>query len=152
MEQKTSSKASLPRKLLRRVGLGASLCVLLIVVLGAGSSSALGEELSRFVRPIVTTLGSGCKPGTGWQWTYGPADSAVSEEARKLLSAEGIEADVVARPFGETDSCGSFSRYSTDFVVTLRNVGTERQELTGKAIRSKCETSSECWVVRDWVR
>ena len=125
MVRKTSSKTSVQRKLLKRAGFWALVGALLLVVLGAGSSFALGDEHSLLAAPIATVVEPGCQPGTGWQWTYGPADSAIGEKARKLLSGEGIEADVVARPFGETDSCGSFSRYSMDFVVTLRtlNIG-----------------------------
>jgi regulation of enolase protein 1 (concanavalin A-like superfamily) len=126
MVQKTSSKASLQRKLSGRAGFWILAGMLLLVVLGTGSSFAFGDDYSHSAVPIATAQGPGCKPDTGWQWTYGPADSAVGEKARKLLSAEGIEADVVARAFGETDSCGSFSQYSMDFVVTLLSLNTEK--------------------------
>lgn len=53
-------------------------------------------------------------------WTNGPLDPAVAAETERALDGQGIAAEVVARQYGETDSCGSFSLSGIDYDVRLK--------------------------------
>ena len=56
-----------------------------------------------------------CSVGNGWTWTYGPELPAVTQRAQAAFNENGIVAAVQAFAFGETDSCGNFELFSTDF-------------------------------------
>ena len=60
-----------------------------------------------------------CIPGRGWNWVTGPAYPQTASRAAAALQRSGISAAVRAVGFGEEDSCGNFSLYSTDFDITL---------------------------------
>ncbi|HXQ35468.1 MAG TPA: hypothetical protein VN843_15730, partial [Anaerolineales bacterium] len=67
-----------------------------------------------------------CDPGTGWVWGNGPLRSDIAQQAESALRQKGIESIVVAKDYGEKDSCGNFELFSTDFTVTLKSNSNRR--------------------------
>jgi len=68
-----------------------------------------------------------CEAGTGWVWARGPSRPEVAQQAETALRKAGIDAIVAASDFGETDSCGTFEVFSTDFTITFKNNSNFRQ-------------------------
>jgi len=62
-----------------------------------------------------------CEAGTSWVWASGSSRPDIAQQAELALKKEGVDAAIVASDFGETDSCGNFEVFSTDFIVTFKN-------------------------------
>jgi hypothetical protein len=94
--------------------------VLLFIVVGTQVASLQVSEastLSMLDNPQIQT--SECRPGDGWMWTYGSMRPEIANQAQQTLDSIGIDANITARDFGETDSCGNLRLYAVDFSITL---------------------------------
>lgn len=60
-----------------------------------------------------------CIPGRGWSWKTQPTSENIAPEVEDQLRQLGYSAEVTAREFGESDSCGNFEKYAVDFSVTM---------------------------------
>jgi predicted outer membrane repeat protein len=69
-----------------------------------------------------------CEPGTGWMWTPGPSEPEVAVQVQWELGQAGMPANVEARSYGETDSCGTFEPYGVDFTIQLSDPKTTDQK------------------------
>ena len=89
-------------------------CMTLYAVLGISvSSSTPAQNL---------TVSAECIPGTAWRWTHGPLFPEKANQLQQSLRSVGITAQVTARGFGETDSCGEFRLYEVDFFINIREL------------------------------
>ena len=89
-------------------------CMTLYAVLGISvSSSTPAQNL---------TVSAECIPGTAWRWTHGPLFPEKANQLQQSLRSVGITAQVTARSFGETDSCGEFRLYEVDFFINIREL------------------------------
>lgn len=111
--------------------------VLLVIVVGiqvAQSQVSEASTLSMSDNPQIET--SECRPGSGWMWTYGAMRPEIANQVQQTLNSIGIDANVTARNFGETDSCGNFKLYAVDFSVTVSEpqitITAEQQEIVEK--------------------
>ena len=60
-----------------------------------------------------------CIQGEGAMWTDGALDPVTAAGTQQQLAQIGIDANIQARSYGETDSCGNYSPHGFDFTVTL---------------------------------
>ncbi|MBI3170357.1 MAG: DNRLRE domain-containing protein [Chloroflexi bacterium] len=52
-------------------------------------------------------------------WTNGPLEPDVAARAEHELKGKGMNVVVSAQSYGETDSCGTYSRHGVDFTITF---------------------------------
>lgn len=99
--------------------------VLLVVIVIQVASSQASEITKGQTSAILPVAGApspedtNCHPGSGWMLTYGSTQTEIANQVQQTLSSIGIEANVKARNFGETDSCGNFSLISIDFSISV---------------------------------
>lgn len=93
---------------------------LLLVVVGMQTTSSQSLEVPTLPTPTNDPVEpGGCYPGSGWMWTYGPMQPEIADQVRETLSSMGMDSTIIARSFGETDSCGNFRPYAIDFAVRI---------------------------------
>jgi len=111
---------------------------LLLVVVGMQTTSSQSLEVPTLPTSANDPVETGeCHPGSGWMWTYGPMQPEIANQVRKTLSSMGMDSTVIARSFGETDSCGNFRPYAIDFSVRINEpqiVTTAEQQETVERI------------------
>src|SRR5687767_14653429 len=59
-----------------------------------------------------TSSSQTCEPGSGWEWASGSLRPDIAQQAEEALAQQGTEASVVAKEYGERDSCGNFELFS----------------------------------------
>ena len=67
----------------------------------------------------ATNAQNNCIPGRGWSWTTKPAMNHIAPEIQARLLQLGYPAQVTAREFGESDSCGNFEIHAVDFSIAM---------------------------------
>lgn len=89
-----------------------------------------------------------CYPGSGWRWTTGPAQPEIAAQVEQGLSQIGIEAQVAAWGYGETDSCGTFKLSGIDFTLTVKSTEqiskAHQQQLVGHLV-CLLPFLEQCW-------
>lgn len=88
----------------------------LILVFCITLYAVLGISVSLSTPAQNLTVSEECIPGTAWRWTHGPLFPEKADQLQQSLRSMGITAQVTARSFGETDSCGEFRLYEVDFL------------------------------------
>lgn len=73
------------------------------------------EETNPLTVDSPSLLHNECPSVGGWMWTPGPMMPEIAHKVQHILHSEGINAQVMARSFGETDPCGHFRPYEIDF-------------------------------------
>ena len=63
-----------------------------------------------------------CRPGAGWRWVNGDLLPALATHASQLLRDSGLHTSVIARSFGEADSCDNYVSWGVDFKVEVQNI------------------------------
>ncbi len=77
------------------------------------------EETNPLTVNNPSSLHNECPSVGGWMWTPGPMMPEIAHKVQHILHSEGIDAQVMARSFGETDPCGHFRPYEIDFSITI---------------------------------
>lgn len=97
----------------------ARIILILILIMGALGVTPAGASANVAGSTVNTESQVDCEPGMGWMWTNGPSQPEVATQAKGKLHQKGIDVDVEARSYGETDSCGNYHHHGIDFNVRL---------------------------------
>jgi S-layer homology domain len=68
-----------------------------------------------------------CDPDGGWMWVDGPSQPEVAKQAKQELAQKGIRADVEAKSYGETNSCGTYHQQGIDFTIHLADAASTQR-------------------------
>ena len=84
----------------------ASLRLGLVIVLLAGIYGISPVQASAEQATESISAEKNCDPNGGWMWTDGSFLSEAASQVRQELIQKGLKAQVEARSYGETNSCG----------------------------------------------
>ena len=110
--------------------------LILILLMGALGVTPAYANADTTGKAIDLVAQADCEPGMGWMWTNGPWEPEVAAHAQGKLHQNGIEANVEARSYGETDSCGNYHHHGIDFNVKL-SAALERSPQAQQVLRDK---------------
>ena len=80
------------------------LALVMVLLAGIYGISPTQASAEKALEPV--SVGKDCDPNGGWMWTDGPSQPDVANQVRQELVPKGIKAQVEARSYGETNSCG----------------------------------------------
>jgi hypothetical protein len=108
------------------------LVLVVVLLMGIYGIAPMQASAEKALEPVSAE--KDCNPDGGWMWTDGPFEPEVAKQVKQELVQKGIKADVEARSYGETNSCGTYHQQGIDFTIHLADaVSTQRSSKSGFA-------------------
>jgi hypothetical protein len=108
------------------------LVLVAVLFVGIYGIVPMHANAEKAVEPV--SVGKDCDPNEGWMWTDGPFQPEVAKQVKQELVQKGIKAEVEAKSYGETNSCGTYHEQGIDFTVQLADAAsTQRSSKSGFA-------------------
>ncbi len=101
------------------------LALVMILVVGIYGIAPLQASAQKALEPISAE--KDCNPDGGWMWTDGPFEPEVAKQVKQELVQKGIKAEVEAKSYGETNSCGTYHQQGVDFTIQLTDSASTRR-------------------------